>query len=83
MRGERYKYVRYVDEGNYEFLHDLSEDPNEIENLAGNSNYNDVLKNMRALTDKKVKELGGPLSPMNGDLSLSTVPYPRVSSTGC
>ena len=49
LRGERYKYVRYVDEGNYEFLHDLSEDPNEIENLVGNSNYNDVLKNMRAL----------------------------------
>ena len=80
LRGERYKYVRYVDEGNYEFLHDLSEDPNEIENLAGNSNYNDVLKNMRALTDKKVKELGGPLSPMNGDLSLSTVPYPRSAA---
>ena len=80
LRGERYKYVRYVDEGNYEFLHDLSEDPNEIENLVGNPNYNDVLKNMRALTDKKVKELGGPLSPMNGDLSLSTVPYPESAA---
>ena len=30
FRGERYKYVRYVDEGNYEFLHDLSEDPDEL-----------------------------------------------------
>lgn len=76
LRGERYKYVRYVDEGNYEFLHDLKEDPDELINLAGNSKYSKTLEEMRKLTDRRVEELGGPLVPMKGELSLSTIPHP-------
>ena len=80
IRGERYKYVRYVDEGNYEFLHDLKKDADELNNLAGNPKYRDILNEMRDLTDKRVKELGGPLSPMKGALSLITVPYPESAA---
>jgi arylsulfatase A-like enzyme len=69
MRGERFKYVRYVDEKNYEFLHDLKTDPDELINLASNPKYTKTLKEMRGLTDQRVKELGGPLSPMKGPLS--------------
>ena len=80
MRGERFKYVRYVDEKNYEFLHDLKDDPNELMNLAGNSKYKNTLQKMRKLTDQRVKELGGALSPMKGQLSLSTVPHPESAA---
>ena len=80
MRGERFKYVRYVDEKNYEFLHDLKDDPYELINLAGNSKYKTTLQKMRKLTDQRVKELGGPLAPMKGELSLSTVPHPKSSA---
>ena len=76
MRGERFKYVRYVDEKNYEFLHDLKNDPDELINLASNPKYTKTLKEMRGLTDQRVKELGGPLSPMKGPLSKSTDPHP-------
>ena len=80
MRGQRFKYVRYVDEKNYEFLHDLNDDPDELTNLAGNSKYSSILVEMRKLTDQRVKQLGGPLSPMKGGLSLSTVPHPESSA---
>jgi arylsulfatase A-like enzyme len=76
MRGNRFKYVRYVDEKNYEFLHDLKSDPDELINLASNSKYLKTLTQMRGMTDQRVKELGGPLSPMKGSLSKSTDPHP-------
>ena len=76
MRGDRFKYVRYVDEKNYEFLHDLKNDPDELTNLASNPQYTKTLKQMRGLTDQRVMELGGPLSPMKSPLSKSTDPHP-------
>ena len=39
--------------------------------MAGNPGHRDILNEMRDLTDKRVKELGGPLSPMKGALHLS------------
>ena len=39
MRSNRYKYVRYVDQGNYEFLHNLRKDPKELVNLAGDPKH--------------------------------------------
>ena len=80
LRGERYKYVRYVDEGDYEFLHDLQSDPDELINLAGNLKHRKTLKKMRQLTDQRVEQLGGPLAPMKGELSLSTVPHPESAA---
>ena len=76
MRGDRFKYVRYVDEKNYEFLHDLKNDPDELTNLASNPKHIKTLKQMRGLTDQRVQELGGPLSPMKSPLSKSTDPHP-------
>ncbi|MEC8044386.1 MAG: sulfatase-like hydrolase/transferase [Verrucomicrobiota bacterium] len=80
LRGERYKYVRYVDEGDYEFLHDLQSDPDELINLAGNLKHRKTLQKMRQLTDQRVEQLGGPLAPMKGELSLSTVPQPESAA---
>lgn len=80
VRSHQFKYVRYVDEGNYEFLHDLKKDPDELVNLAKDPKYAEVLEKMRARTDERVAELGGPLQPMKADLSPSTVPYPEASA---
>jgi len=81
LRTDRYKYVRYVDEGNYEFLHDLKEDPDELINLAKDPKHAKTLKQFRDRTDKRVKELGGPLQPMNGSLGVSTPPHPEAAAT--
>ena len=80
MRGERFKYVRYVDEENYEFLHDLREDPDELTNLADDPRFLKKLLELRSLTNQRVQELGGPLAPMNAELSQSTVPYPESAA---
>lgn len=54
IRGERYVYANYYEqEPAYEFLHDLKNDPDELENLAGNPEYLDILEEMRV----SVKEM--------------------------
>ena len=81
LRTDRYKYVRYVDEGNYEFLHDLKADPDELTNFAQDAKYSKTLMEFRKRTDKRVAELGGPLLPLQGNLSVSTPPKPVAAAT--
>ena len=81
IRNDRYKYVRYIDEDNYEFLHDLKKDPDELTNFAKDPKYIQTLELLRKQTDKKVAELGGPLSPAQGKLSVSTPPHPVAAAT--
>ncbi|MDG2166576.1 MAG: sulfatase [Opitutales bacterium] len=63
VRNKRYKYARYIDQSNYEFLHDLARDPDELENLADDSDYASILANLRKRTDDLVSGYGGPLKP--------------------
>jgi len=80
IRNERYKYARYVDNGNREFLYDLQSDPDELVNLADNPEYATTLKAMRERTTQRMNELGGALHPSTSDLSVSTTPYPEASA---
>ncbi len=80
LRGERFKYVRYFDHGNHEFLHDLKNDPDELVNLVDDPQHAETLASMRERTTKRVAELGGPLDPMTGDFSVSTGPHPEASA---
>lgn len=49
VRGERYKFAEYRDaDGTYPFLHDLQEDPDELVNLAEDSDYDTMVDTMRA-----------------------------------
>ncbi|MCF7957913.1 MAG: sulfatase [Phycisphaerae bacterium] len=51
VRTERYKYARYFEQTPpYEFLHDLEKDPTELNNLASDTQYQEVLKQLRAKT---------------------------------
>lgn len=61
VRNKRYKYARYFDQNNYEFLYDLSRDPDELVNLADDSDYKGILANLRQRTDDLVAGYGGPL----------------------
>ena len=81
LRNEQFKYVRYFDHGNHEFLHDLKKDPDELVNLAGDPQYAKTLQEMRKRTTERVKELGGPLDPLKGKFTSSTVPHPKASAS--
>ncbi|MCP4777312.1 MAG: DUF1080 domain-containing protein, partial [Planctomycetaceae bacterium] len=74
-----YKYVRYFDHENHEFLHDLKNDPDELTNLATDPDYAGVLESMRQRTNTQVNEYGGPLDPI-ASLSRSTEPMPKASA---
>ena len=81
LRNDQFKYVRYIDEDNYEFLHDLKNDPDELVNLASDPAHADTLKLMRERTTAKVAEYGGPLDPLKeGTFTNSTVPHPEASA---
>ncbi|QDT79716.1 Arylsulfatase [Gimesia maris] len=80
LRNDRFKYVRYFDHGGHEFLHDLKQDPDELVNLAGHPQFQDTLKEMRERTTSRVNELGGPLDPLKGKFTDSTVPHPVASA---
>lgn len=80
LRNENYKYARYFDHGNHEFLHDLKNDPDELVNLASDPGHAGVLKAMRERTRKRVAELGGPLDPLQGGFRKSTDPHPPAAA---
>lgn len=81
LRNAKYKYVRYFDHDNYEFLHDLENDPDELVNLAKDPNHEATLKSMRQRTTARVAEYGGPLDPPRTQFVASTVPHPSASAT--
>ena len=56
IRHERYVYASYPEE-NYEFLHDLQKDPDQLQNFAKNPEYKEVLQQMR----KRLRETADPL----------------------
>jgi arylsulfatase A-like enzyme len=80
VRNEQFKYVRYVDHDRHEFLHDLKNDPDELVNLAKDPDFAGVLKDLRARTDRRVNELGGPLLPLDQPFTASTVPHPIATA---
>lgn len=80
IRNDQFKYSRYFDHDNMEFLYDLQEDPQELHNLAGDPKFAEVLKTMREQTDRQVTEYGGPLQPRSGDFQPSTEPHPTASA---
>lgn len=48
IRGERYVYANYYEQDPpYEYLHDLETDPDQLENLVNDVNYQEILREMR------------------------------------
>ena len=63
VRTKEFKYARYFDQGNFEFLHDLRSDPDELKNLAKSQDHAEILRTMRTRCDELVNQYGGPLAP--------------------
>jgi len=80
IRNAQFKYARFIDEGNYEFLYDLKADPDELKNLAKDSAHAETLKQMRERTTEVVASYGGPLPPLKGGFQKSTDPHPVASA---
>ena len=48
VRGQRYVYVNYYEQNPpYEYLHDLENDPDQLINLANNTEYKEILQKMK------------------------------------
>jgi arylsulfatase A-like enzyme len=80
IRTERFKYSRYFDNGDFEFLYDLQADPDELTNLAENPKHQETLESMRARTTERVAEYGGPLADPTQPFTRSTDPHPVASA---
>lgn len=80
IRTDRFKYARYFDH-DYEFLHDLQKDPDELTNLAGDPAFAETLREMRARTKKLVTTCGQTLPPDKEPFAASTVPHPPIAAT--
>ena len=60
IRGERYVYAKYVDH-NFEFLHDLKKDPDQLKNYAKDPEYKAILEKMRARLKEVTSSYGPPI----------------------
>lgn len=79
VRTDRFKYARYFDH-DFEFLHDLQADPDELVNLATDPAHADTLAAMRKQTEELVAKYGGELPPLAGEFKVSTDPHPVASA---
>jgi len=59
VRGERYMYARYF-ECEYEFLHDLEADTDQLTNFVDDPQYKEVLERLRKRCDELRDQYGGP-----------------------
>ena len=57
VRTEQWKYIRYPKHPDFEELYDLEADPNESNNLVGESRYHDKLRELRKKCDRKIQAL--------------------------
>lgn len=62
VRTDQWKYFRYVNDRSIEELYDLSQDPKEINNLAGNPEHQAKLQELRAQLEKLTKQYADPFS---------------------
>ncbi len=61
VRGQRWVYARYFEQNPvYEFLHDLKNDPDQLENLAADTKYAKTLNQMRSRCNTLRDSYGGP-----------------------
>lgn len=80
VRNEHFMYARYFDHGNFEFLHDLQADPDELVNLAVDPAYADTLTALRTRTDAQIAALGEVIPPLTIPHVESTSAHPEASA---
>ena len=59
MRLDQYKYIRHFKDGIIEELYDLNEDPEELNNLAVNSQHHELLRKLRVRMIEEMQKKDG------------------------
>ena len=62
LREGKFKYIRYVVDGETEELYDLTADPDELNNLAGDPKLKDQLLGMRAALLEELQRTNAPIA---------------------
>ena len=76
-----FKYVRYFDHGNHEFLHDLKNDPDELVNLAGDPKHAEDARSDAPAYHGAGRRTGwAARSVAEATFTASTVPHPEASA---
>ncbi|WP_203532530.1 sulfatase-like hydrolase/transferase [Draconibacterium halophilum] len=79
VRTSEWKYMRYVNNKSLEELYNLKDDPKEINNLASNPKYNDVLFEFRAKNDELGQRYADPYSGIPSGLTVEYIRDPRFT----
>ncbi|MDA3823023.1 MAG: family 78 glycoside hydrolase catalytic domain [Bacteroidales bacterium] len=79
VRTKDWKYFRYINDKSSEELYHLSSDPKEINNLATNSEYKDVLMEFRAKNDQLGQRFADPYSGIPNGLTVEFIREPKLT----
>lgn len=76
VRTNEWKYLRYINDKSIEELYNLKDDPKEINNLADNPKYKDVLLELRAKNDELGERYADPYSGIPSGLTVEYIREP-------
>ncbi len=79
VRTAEWKYFRYVNDKSAEELYNLTEDPRETNNLAGEAAHRQVLENLRNKCDELTERFADPYSGIPSGLMVEYIRDPRFS----
>ena len=79
VRTAGWKYMRYINDKSLEELYNLKDDPKEINNLAGNPEFQTVLEEFRSKNDELVKRFADPYSGIPTGLTVEYIREPRFT----
>jgi arylsulfatase A-like enzyme len=79
VRTARWKYMRYVNDKSAEELYDLSDDPQETINLAGQKSYDNVLAALKKKTDELAVRFADPYSGVPTGLTVEYIRKPVMT----
>lgn len=79
VRTAEWKYFRYVNDKSAEELYNLTDDPRETNNLAGEAAQQQVLENLRNKCDELTERFADPYSGIPSGLMVEYIRDPRFS----
>jgi alpha-L-rhamnosidase len=79
VRTKEWKYFRYINDKSIEELYHLSSDPKEINNLAANPDYKDLLMEFRAKNDQLGQRFPDPYSGIPNALTVEFIRDPQLT----
>lgn len=79
VRTADWKYFRYVNDKSTEELYNLKDDPSEINNLAHNPNFENVLLKLRTKTDELAGKYADRYLGIPSGLTVETIREPKYS----